>query len=117
LVIEVMAKINARKKGHAFELLVAEEFRKLGFQGAQTTRYGSKQMDDAGVDIMNVEPFTVQCKAVESLNVHKAYNAVPIYDGHYRLLFHKKNRQGTLVTMSIEDWIELIGLLKSNHIL
>jgi hypothetical protein len=112
-----MAKINARKKGHAFELLVAEEFRQLGFQGAQTTRYGSKQMDDEGIDIMNVEPFTVQCKAVESLNVHKAYNAMPDYQAHYRVLFHKKNRQGTLVTMSLEDWVELIGMLKSHVIL
>jgi hypothetical protein len=66
---------------------------------------------------MNVEPFTVQCKAVESLNVHKAYNAMPDYQGHYRVLFHKKNRQGTLVTMSLEDWVELIGMLKSHVIL
>lgn len=109
--------INARKKGHAFELVIAEEFRKLHFRGAQTTRYGSKQMDDEGVDIMNVEPFTVQCKAVESLNVHKAYNDIPIYDGHYRVLFHKKNRQGTLVTMSLEDWAELIALLRNHLIL
>ena len=112
-----MAKINARKKGHAFELVVAEEFRKLGFQGAQTTRYGSKQMDDEGVDIMNVEPFTVQCKAVESLNVHKAFAEMPDYQGHYRVLFHKKNRQGTLVTMDVEQWLELRDMLKINHIL
>jgi hypothetical protein len=112
-----MAKINARQKGHAFERAVVLMFKALGWVDAMTTRLGSKMLDNMKIDIMNVDPFTVQCKAVESLNVHKAFNEIPKVEGKYRVLFHKKNRTGTLVVMEVDEWLELIQMLKKEGIL
>lgn len=112
-----MAKINARQKGHAFERAVVLMFKALGWVDAMTTRLGSKMLDNMKVDIMNIDPFTVQCKAVEALNVHKAFKEMPKIEGKYRVLFHKKNRTGTLVTMDVHDWLELMQKLKKEQIL
>lgn len=112
-----MPKINARQKGHAFERTVVQMFRSLGWHGAKTTRYGSKELDDQKVDIMGIDPFTVQCKAVEALNVHKAFSEIPDFEGAYRVLIHKKNRSGTLVTMHVEEWLELIDMLKKESVI
>jgi hypothetical protein len=100
--------INSRKKGHALEHKIVNEFLDLGFAEAMTTRLGSKYLDDQKIDIMNVGIFRPQCKAVERLNVHAAYNELPQGDNAVPLLFHKKNRQGTLVTMSAYDFFRLL---------
>lgn len=109
--------INARKKGHAFELEVVKWMKEAGYEEAMTTRLGSKMLDDQKQDIMNTGNLIIQCKAVESLNVHKAYNEMPDKKGMFNILFHKKNRQGTLVTMSKDDWLEWLGMLLQNDIL
>jgi len=38
-------------------------------------------------------------------------------DTNYNLVFHKKNRQGTIVAMSIEDFKEIIEMLTQNKII
>lgn len=109
--------INSRKKGHAFELEVVKWMREAGFDEAITTRLGSKMLDDQKQDIMNTGNLIIQCKAVESLNVHKAYNEMPNKEGMFNILMHKKNRQGTLVTMGKDDWLEWLQMLMTNDIL
>lgn len=100
--------INARKKGHAFELAVAERFRSAGFSDCVTSRSESKRMDDLGVDLMYTDPYLVQCKAVERLGaVHDILGRMPT-DG-IRLVFHKRNRKGVTVTMTEEDFWRLVN--------
>lgn len=107
-----MAKINARQKGHTFEREVAKRWRELGWERCVTSRSESKNLDDKGIDLCYTDPFIIQCKAVESLNIHKAYSAMPDMEGMYKVLFSKKNRQGTLVTMSMDDFLELVDKLR-----
>jgi hypothetical protein len=100
--------INARKKGHAFELAVAERFRKAGFAECVTSRLESKRMDDLGVDLMHTEPFLVQCKAVERLgSVHDIIARMP--ESGVRVVFHKRNRKGVTVTMTEDDFWNLVS--------
>ena len=105
--------INSRKKGHALEHKIVNEFLDLGFAEAMTTRLGSKYLDDQKIDIMHVGIFRPQCKAVERLNVHAAYNELPKAgdSSAFPVLFHKKNRQGTLVTMSSDDFFRLLEIM------
>ena len=55
-----MANTN-RTKGHAGERLYAKEFKLLGYNLCVTSRYGSRQHDDCGIDLINI-PFNVQIK-------------------------------------------------------
>ena len=52
---------TARRKGHDFERYIAKMLRKY-YPNAATSRYESKSLDDASVDIANV-PFFIQCKS------------------------------------------------------
>lgn len=98
-----MAKINARKKGHTYELQIRDFFIDLGFKECVSSRLESKRMDDMKVDLCYTGPFHVQCKAIENLgSSHKVLAEMP--KDKMPVVFHKKNRQGTVVSMSMETF-------------
>ena len=47
-----MAQINARNKGHQFELYVRNVFRALGYMQCKTSRSCNRELDAAGVDLL-----------------------------------------------------------------
>lgn len=99
-----MAKINARKKGHSYELVVRDFFKDLGYTDCVSSRSESKNMDDKGVDLCYTGPWYVQAKAVENLgSIHKILAAMP-KESKLNVVFHKRNRQGTIVAMDIESF-------------
>jgi hypothetical protein len=108
---------SARQKGHSFELQIRDFFRELGYEKCVSSRSESKNKDDQGIDLCFTDPFNVQCKAVENLgSMHKVLDEMP--KGHnYNVVFHKKNRQGTIVAMTLDDFKEIMQMLKSNHII
>lgn len=60
-----MSGKHSRTKGHNFEREVARQFQELGWEDAMTKRAargGDWSTTDDGIDIVNVEPFAVQCK-------------------------------------------------------
>ena len=104
-------KINARKKGHAFELAIAKQMREMGFSDCCSSRLESKSLDDAGVDLCHTKPFNIQAKAVEkTINHHAILERMP-NDPNYNLVVQKKNRQGVVVSMRWDDFIELLQML------
>ena len=56
-----MAQINARNKGHQFELYVRNVFRALGYMQCKTSRSCNRELDAAGVDL--VESADTWCSA------------------------------------------------------
>ena len=106
-----MSKLNGRAKGHTYERTVAQWWRDLGF-GCTTSRYTSREMDDQCVDLMGTEPFQCQLKAVEKLpkSYHAILDEMP-KNSSYNLLFHKKNRQGSIVAMELDTFKELLQML------
>jgi hypothetical protein len=113
-----MGKINARKKGNSYELWCIKHFQKIGlFMKAVSSRSESKRRDDAGVDICYTEPFNFQCKAVENLgSAHKVLAAMPD-ELNYNVVLHKKNNQGTVASMSLEDFTDLLVMLKQEGVI
>ena len=108
--------INPRKKGHAYERDVRDFFIKLGWTTCVTSRLESKRADDAGIDLCFTDPFNVQAKAVENLgSVHAVLARMPA-DNKFNVVFHKRNRQGTIVAMSQDDFERIISLLKKNNL-
>lgn len=109
--------INARKKGHGYELDIRDWFRELGWTKAVSSRSESKNKDDQGIDLCFTDPFNVQAKAVEKLgSIHDVLAKMP-KDFNYNLVFHKRNRKGTIVCMTLEDFRELLDQLITNQII
>jgi len=78
-----------REKGHSLEREIARQFREdLGFEDAITSRAGDRSKDNLGIDILNVEPFLIQCHASSRVNIAKydrlrdsfaSVDAFPVY--------------------------------------
>ena len=109
---------SARSKGNSYERKIVRELREyLLFPDAVTSRSESKRTDDKGIDIMYTDPFNFQLKAVERLgNIHKILNGMP-NDNNYNVVIHKRNNQGEVVSMSKDDFYEILGMLIRNQIL
>lgn len=108
---------SARTKGHSYELQIRDFFKDLGWKDCVSSRSESKNLDDKGIDLCYTAPFSVQCKAVENLgSIHKVLASMP-QDSNYNVVFHKRNRQGTIVAMTMEDFQEILGILISNQII
>lgn len=112
-----MAKINARAKGHAYEREIMHLFRDLGYTKCNTSRFESKMRDDMGIDLTNTDPFSIQCKHIEKLgSLHEILAKMP-NDKNYNVVFHKRNRKGTIVAMTLEDFKEILQMLITNQII
>lgn len=64
-------------------------------------------------DLVGLQGIHVECKSVERLNVREAYRqavdeAQKRKDG-LPVLFHHKAREGWLVTLSLEDFMDMYG--------
>lgn len=109
--------INSRVKGHSYELQIRDFFRELGWSNCVSSRSESKNKDDQGIDLCYTDPFNIQAKAVEKLgSIHDILARMP-NDSNYNVVFHKRNRKGTIVAMTMEDFKELVQMLISNQII
>jgi Holliday junction resolvase len=101
-------KINARVKGCAFERQIAKELRELGWKDCVTSRYGSKEMDDAKVDLLFTNPYSIQIKATERTpSYHDILSEMP-QNENINIIIHKRNRKGEVVVMWKSDFYKLI---------
>ena len=109
--------INSRNKGKRFELAIAKMWREITDQEVERSSFASKKLDDMGVDLTKTDPFYVQCKAHErSLDLHTILENMP-HDGHYNLVVHKRNHRPPIVAMHLEDFRELLEMLKRNGVI
>jgi hypothetical protein len=102
--------VNGRVKGHCFERALAKTFRERGWPDCLTARLESKRVDDSGVDLCFTKPFNVQAKAVENLgSAHNTLARMPA-DQNLNVVFHKKRRQGVVVSLTEADFWTLVKL-------
>jgi len=103
---------SARAKGNTYELSIKNDHIEIGFEDVFTSRNESKRMDDKGVDLVGL-PYHIQCKAVEKLSpsLHKILSDMP--NDRIRAVFHKRNRLGSVVCLTKEDWYKILRHLKS----
>lgn len=102
--------INPKKKGNSFELKCIKIFKELTKEDIHSSRYTNKRLDDEGVDF-ETKDYYVQCKAVENnINTHKIIEKMK--DGKTKVLLHKRNRQGVIVSLKLVDFIELLNKLQ-----
>jgi hypothetical protein len=104
--------INARKKGIAYELDVIKKLKPL-YPSAVSSRSESKSLDDRKVDICYTGMWRVQCKAVEALgSAHQTLTDMEAakldFEEGISVVFHKRNNKGTVVSLQLDDFLNII---------
>lgn len=98
---------NNRTAGHSFERDIAELFRTIGFTHCKTSRQCSRELDNQKVDLVNTDPFYVQCKYTQTINAHTVLSEMPKRE-QMNILLHKRKNKGTVVSLSLEDFQKIL---------
>ena len=99
--------VNSNRKGKAGELELSKLFRSYGFEGARRSQQFAGINNDA--DVVGLPHVHVECKRVERLNIHEAIEQA-IRDKREEelgIVAHRKDRTPWLVTMTLDDWMEI----------
>lgn len=100
--------VNSKRKGAGGERELAKKLNEYGFTTRRSVQYNGKA-DDGKADLVNLPGIHIECKRVERLNVNEAmFQAInDAKGGELPTVFHRKNRGAWLVTMRLDDWMEL----------
>ena len=102
-----MGKINSKAKGKAGELELSHKLQEYGYKVRRTNQYCGNTQEAS--DCEGLSGIHIECKRVEKLNIYDAISQA-IHDakeGSLPAVFHRRNRCDWLVTMRLEDWINL----------
>lgn len=97
--------INSKKKGAKGERELANKLKEYGYE----TRRGQQYNGLEGEDVVGLDYIHIECKRVERLDLGSAmYQAKKdSKENQLPAVFHRKNRSNWLVTMELQDWINL----------
>lgn len=100
-----MAK-NSRAKGVAGERELANVLKEHGYTARRGQQYCGSNGD---ADVVGLDGIHIECKRVERLNIDNAMAqaTADAREGETPAVFHRKNRKGWLVTMSLENWLKM----------
>ena len=100
--------MNSKQKGKRGELELVHKLQNYGFNTRRSVQYNGKA-EDGQADLVGLPNIHIECKRVEKLNLYDAI-AQAKHDAKAEELptvFHRKNDSEWLVTMRLDDWIEL----------
>lgn len=98
--------MNSRAKGARAERALAKKLREYGFEARRGQQFSGANGDP---DVVGLPGIHIECKHVERLNVWDALaqSKRDARDGEMPVVMHKKNNTEWVVTMPLEDWIDL----------
>ena len=98
--------INSRQKGKAGELELARVLKDYGYDAKRSVQYNGK---DGQADVLGLPSIHIECKRVEQLNLYNAMEQAKrdAKNGDKPAVFHRKNRCNWLVTMELDNFMEL----------
>lgn len=91
--------MNSRQKGARGERELANILKSYGYKESRRGQQYCGSNGDA--DVVGLPGIHIECKRVEKLNLEKAM------EQEKAVVFHRKDRKSWLVTMKLEDWMEL----------
>lgn len=99
--------MNSRMKGKAGELELTKVLKRYGYKDCRRSQQYCGASGDA--DVVGLPGIHAECKRVEKLNIYQAVTQAQADCKENKLptVFHRKNRQPWLVTMTIDDWMKL----------
>jgi len=98
--------VNSIKKGKRGEWELGVKLKEHGFGKARRgQQYSGLEADD----VVGIEGVHIECKRVESININKAMkqSIEDAQHGDIPVVMSRKSKCGWLVTMRLEDWVEL----------
>ena len=100
--------MNSKRKGKRGELELARELKRHGYDVHRSVQYNGR-IQEGDPDLTGLPGIHIECKRVERLNIQDAMEqAVRDHkDDEMPAVFHRKNRGQWMVTMQLEDWIQL----------
>lgn len=98
--------MNSRAKGCRGERELAAVFREHGFDSRRCQQYCGLNGD---ADVIGLPGIHVECKRVERLNIYEAMQQAErdAGEGETPAVFHRRNRESWLVTMTLDDFMKL----------
>lgn len=98
--------MNSRDKGAHGERELSRILREQGYNCRRGQQYSGASGD---ADVVGLPGVHIECKRVERLNLSEAMkqSAKDARSTEIPAVFHRKNREGWLVTMRLEDWLKM----------
>lgn len=100
--------VNSKQKGARFERLLASKFREYGYEARRTAQYCGNTGDAS--DVVGLPGLHIEAKHQERMALYD-WMAQAKRDseksGRLPAVFHKKNNAPILVTMELEDFMEV----------
>ncbi len=100
--------INSKQKGARFERLLASKFRDYGYEARRTAQYCGNTGDAS--DVVGLPGIHIEAKHQETMRLYD-WMEQAIRDskgtGNIPAVFHKKNNADILVSMRLEDFMEI----------
>lgn len=101
-------KINSKQKGARFERQLASKFREHGYEARRTAQYCGNTGDAS--DVIGLPGIHIEAKHQERMQLYEwMAQAKRDSAGTNKLpaVFHKKNNAPILVTMELDDWMQI----------
>lgn len=100
--------INSKQKGARFERSLASKFRQYGYEARRTAQYCGNTGDAS--DVVGLPFIHIEAKHQERMQLYDWMEQAKRDSkgsGNFPVVFHKKNNADILVTMTLDDWMEL----------
>lgn len=99
--------VNSRQKGARGERELRDKFREYGFMDARRGQQYCGANGDA--DVVGLPGIHVECKRVERLNIEQALaqSQEDALESEVPAVFHRKDRGKWMVTMDLDDWMNM----------
>lgn len=101
--------VNSKQKGARFERLLASKFREYGYSEARRTAQYCGNTGDAS-DVVGLPGIHVEAKHQEKMQLYDWMDQAKrdsAGKGNIPAVFHKKNDHNILVTMELDDFMQI----------
>ncbi len=104
--------MNSRNKGAAGERELAGKLREYGYRCRRGQQYSGANGD---ADVVGLSGVHIECKRMERLNLYDAMaqSERDAREGEIPAVFHRKNNRQWLVTLKLDDFMNLYGARKA----
>ena len=108
MTVTCRSKINSKQKGARFERQLASRFREYGYEARRTAQYCGNTGDAS--DVVGLPGLHIEAKHQETMRLYEWMSQAKRDSkgtGRLPAVFHKKNNCEILVTMTLDDWMNL----------
>lgn len=104
--------MNSRNKGAKGERELAAKLREYGYNCRRGQQYSGANGD---ADVVGLPGVHIECKRVEKLNLYDAMSqsARDARNGETPVVFHRRNNKEWLVTLRLNDYMNMYGGIRS----